>query len=156
MESSGGPITKDNTSVEYYGTIFAACESLTEKDVIWAGSDDGLVHVTMDGGKNWEDVTPPSSIGADGGSGMFEAGSVNSVTVPRGEVSLTFIRPGCAPAPPGSQTSMMDSVRSSGCRTQSISMASVARRSSSACSRSRCMFPAGNTIRALRPTKPPG
>ncbi len=62
MESSGGPITKDNTSVEYYGTIFAACESLIDKDVIWAGSDDGLIHVTKDAGKNWEDVTPPTTI----------------------------------------------------------------------------------------------
>ncbi len=62
MESSGGPITKDNTSVEYYGTIFAACESLHDKNVIWAGSDDGLIHVTKDGGKSWENVTPPTSI----------------------------------------------------------------------------------------------
>jgi len=62
MESSGGPITKDNTSVEYYGTIFAACESALEPGVIWAGSDDGLIHVTRDGGKNWENVTPPASL----------------------------------------------------------------------------------------------
>lgn len=55
---SGGPITKDNTSVEYYCTIFAAAESHREKDVIWAGSDDGLIHVTKDGGKNWNNVTP--------------------------------------------------------------------------------------------------
>jgi photosystem II stability/assembly factor-like uncharacterized protein len=55
---SGGPITKDNTSVEYYGTIFAAMESPLQKGVIWAGSDDGLVHVTRDAGKNWEKVTP--------------------------------------------------------------------------------------------------
>lgn len=55
---SGGPITKDNTSVEYYCTIFAACESPYEKDLLWAGSDDGLLHVSRDGGKNWENVTP--------------------------------------------------------------------------------------------------
>jgi photosystem II stability/assembly factor-like uncharacterized protein len=55
---SGGPITKDNTSVEYYCTIFAADESPRVKDLIWVGSDDGLVHVTRDGGKNWENVTP--------------------------------------------------------------------------------------------------
>jgi photosystem II stability/assembly factor-like uncharacterized protein len=59
MGPSGGPITKDNTSVEYYCTIFAAVESPRVKDLIWAGSDDGLIHVTRDGGKNWENVTPP-------------------------------------------------------------------------------------------------
>jgi len=55
---SGGPITKDNTGVEYYATIFAAVESPFEKDLIWTGSDDGLVHITTDGGKNWQNVTP--------------------------------------------------------------------------------------------------
>lgn len=60
LGSSGGPITQDNTSVEYYCTIFAAAESLLEKDVIWAGSDDGLIHITRDGGKNWDDVTLPT------------------------------------------------------------------------------------------------
>jgi photosystem II stability/assembly factor-like uncharacterized protein len=56
--SSGGPITKDNTSVEYYCTIFTATESPMEKDLLWVGSDDGLIHVSKDGGKNWENVTP--------------------------------------------------------------------------------------------------
>ncbi|MFN2510120.1 MAG: WD40/YVTN/BNR-like repeat-containing protein [Pyrinomonadaceae bacterium] len=59
---SGGPITKDNTSVEYYSTIFATMESPLQKGVIWTGSDDGLVYVTRDGGKNWENVTPPKSL----------------------------------------------------------------------------------------------
>lgn len=58
MGPSGGPITKDNTSVEYYCTIFAIGESPYEKDVIVAGSDDGLLHITKDGGKNWEKITP--------------------------------------------------------------------------------------------------
>ena len=58
MQSSGGPITKDNTSVEYYCTIFAAAESPLKAGVIWTGSDDGLVHLTKDGGKNWENITP--------------------------------------------------------------------------------------------------
>ena len=57
---SGGPITKDNTSVEYYCTIFAATESPRVKDLLWVGSDDGLVHVSKDGGQNWENVTPPN------------------------------------------------------------------------------------------------
>ncbi len=55
---SGGPITKDNTSVEYYCTIFTAAESPLEKDLLWTGSDDGLLHVSKDAGKNWENVTP--------------------------------------------------------------------------------------------------
>jgi photosystem II stability/assembly factor-like uncharacterized protein len=59
--SSGGPITQDNTSVEYYCTIFAATESALEKDLLWTGSDDGLIHVSKDGGKNWENVTPPDA-----------------------------------------------------------------------------------------------
>lgn len=62
MVSSGGSITKDNTGVEYYCTIFAACESQYEKDLLWVGSDDGLVHVSKDGGKNWANVTPPKTI----------------------------------------------------------------------------------------------
>ncbi len=57
---SGGPITKDNTSVEYYATIFTAAESPIKKGVIWAGSDDGLVHVTSDNGATWQNVTPAS------------------------------------------------------------------------------------------------
>ncbi len=55
---SGGPITKDNTSIEYYDTIFAVAESPAQKGLIWAGSDDGLVHVTRDDGAHWQNVTP--------------------------------------------------------------------------------------------------
>src|SRR5580658_103260 len=58
QQLSGGPITKDSTSVEFYDTIFTVVESPVQRDLIWAGSDDGLVHVTRDGGKNWDDVTP--------------------------------------------------------------------------------------------------
>jgi len=55
---SGGPITKDNTSVEYYGTVFAIAPSPHDANVIWAGSDDGRIHVTRDAGATWQDVTP--------------------------------------------------------------------------------------------------
>ncbi len=58
LKSSGGPITQDNTSVEYYCTIFAAQESPLVEGLLWVGSDDGLIHVTQDGGKNWINVTP--------------------------------------------------------------------------------------------------
>jgi hypothetical protein len=58
QKSSGGPITQDNTSVEYYCTIFTAAESPLEKDLLWTGSDDGLINVSKDGGKNWKNVTP--------------------------------------------------------------------------------------------------
>jgi hypothetical protein len=58
LVSSGGPITKDNTGVEYYCTIFAAVESTHEAGVIWTGSDDGMLHLTRDGGDNWTNVTP--------------------------------------------------------------------------------------------------
>ena len=58
QKSSGGPLTQDNTSVEYYDTVFALAESPVEKGIIWAGTDDGLLDVTRDGGKNWDKVTP--------------------------------------------------------------------------------------------------
>ena len=58
QRSSGGPITQDNSSIEYYDTIFTIAESPVKKGLIWVGSDDGLVHVTQDGGKTWENATP--------------------------------------------------------------------------------------------------
>ncbi|MEC9092054.1 MAG: glycosyl hydrolase, partial [Planctomycetota bacterium] len=70
LGSSGGPITKDNTCVEYYCTIFAALESPHEPGVLWTGSDDGLVHLSTDGGKQWTNVTPPE---------LLEWSQVNSI-----------------------------------------------------------------------------
>ncbi len=58
MEPSGGPITKDNVSTETYATIFAFAESPLKAGVLWAGSDDGLVHVSRDNGATWQNVTP--------------------------------------------------------------------------------------------------
>jgi photosystem II stability/assembly factor-like uncharacterized protein len=58
QKSSGGPITQDNTGVEVYCTIFTAGESPLEKDLLWTGSDDGLIYVSKDGGAHWENVTP--------------------------------------------------------------------------------------------------
>ena len=58
LGTSGGPITQDNTSIEYYCTIFTLIESPVKKGLIWTGSDDGLVQLTQDGGKTWNNVTP--------------------------------------------------------------------------------------------------
>ncbi len=70
LKSSGGPITQDNTSVEYYCTIFAAQESPLKEGLIWVGSDDGLIHVTQNGGQSWDNVTP---------KGMPEWMMINSI-----------------------------------------------------------------------------
>jgi photosystem II stability/assembly factor-like uncharacterized protein len=58
QKPSGGPITLDITSVEYFDTIFTVAESPLKKDMIWAGTDDGLVQLTNDGGQHWSNVTP--------------------------------------------------------------------------------------------------
>ncbi len=58
QKSSGGEITQDNTSIEYYDTIFTIAESPVTKGVIWTGTDDGLVQLTRDSGKTWSNVTP--------------------------------------------------------------------------------------------------
>ena len=70
QQSSGGPITKDNTGIEVYDTIFSVVESPLQKDLIWTGSDDDVVHLTSDGGKNWSDITP---------KGMPEWGTVSMI-----------------------------------------------------------------------------
>ena len=58
QDQSGGPITKDDTGVEYYCTVFVITPSTKEKGVIWIGTDDGRVHITKNGGKSWTDITP--------------------------------------------------------------------------------------------------
>ncbi len=58
QQPSGGPITIDDTGTEYYDTIFAVAESPVTKDLIWAGTDDGLIQITRDGGQHWTNVTP--------------------------------------------------------------------------------------------------
>jgi photosystem II stability/assembly factor-like uncharacterized protein len=59
MGPSGGPITKDQTGVETYATVFTIAPSHQDENTVWTGSDDGYVHITRDGGKNWTKVTPP-------------------------------------------------------------------------------------------------
>ena len=57
QQSSGGPITQDNTSIEYYDTIFAIAPSPLQAGEVWVGTDDGLVQLTRDGGAHWTNVT---------------------------------------------------------------------------------------------------
>ena len=56
---TGGIITKDMNGPEIYATVFALTTSYHDNNTIWAGSDDGMVHITRDGGKNWNKITPP-------------------------------------------------------------------------------------------------
>lgn len=58
QQSTPEPLTPDNSSAEYYDTVFAIAESPVQKNLIWAGTDDGIVQLTRDGGKTWNKVTP--------------------------------------------------------------------------------------------------
>ncbi len=79
---AGGPITGDNTGIETYCTIFAVAESPVEAGVIWAGSDDGLVHLTRDGGANWKNVTPPD---------LPEWGTVSAIEASRWDADVAYV-----------------------------------------------------------------
>ena len=59
LKVSGGPVNADAVGAETYATVYSIVESSRSKGTIWAGSDDGLVHLTRDGGANWADITPP-------------------------------------------------------------------------------------------------
>ncbi len=82
--ASGGPITKDNTSVEYYSTIFAVMESPVQAGTIWIGTDDGLVQISRDGGKNWTNVTPPASV-------MPEWAQINSIEASPSDPATAYV-----------------------------------------------------------------
>ncbi|MDQ2936681.1 MAG: glycosyl hydrolase [Acidobacteriota bacterium] len=82
--ASGGQITKDNTSIEYYDTIFTVMESPLQKGVIWTGSDDGVVQVTRDGGKNWSNVTPPGNV-------MPEWIQINSIEASPNDAATAYV-----------------------------------------------------------------
>ena len=62
LQPSGGPINKDNTGAEVYGDVYAIAESRKQQGIIWVGSDDGLIHLSKDNGKTWQNVTPPISL----------------------------------------------------------------------------------------------
>lgn len=59
LGESGGIITKDMSGPELYGTVYTLAPSFHDEQIIWAGSDDGLVHITKDHGKSWQNITPP-------------------------------------------------------------------------------------------------
>jgi photosystem II stability/assembly factor-like uncharacterized protein len=82
QDYSGGPITRDNTGVEVFGTIFTLAESPHEAGTIWAGTDDGLVQLTRDGGKTWRTVTP---------KGMPEWIQINSLEVSPHEKGAAYV-----------------------------------------------------------------
>src|SRR5256714_1733143 len=79
---AGGPITRDNTSIEYYCTIFTVMESPVQKGVIWTGSDDGLVYVTRDAGGHWDNVTP---------RGMPEWIQINSIDASQFDAGTAYV-----------------------------------------------------------------
>ena len=79
---AGGPITGDNTGVEFYNTIFAVAESPVERGLIWAGTDDGLVHLTRDGGATWNNITP---------DGMPEWGTVSTIEASRWDAGSAYV-----------------------------------------------------------------
>ena len=82
MGHSGGPITGDMNGPEVYATIFAIGPGKTDANIIWAGSDDGLVHVTRDGGKTWVNVTPKE---------MPELGRVSQIDASRFDAGTAYV-----------------------------------------------------------------
>ena len=79
---SGSPITRDITGEEFYSTIYSIRESTIKKDQIWVGSNDGLVHLTKDGGKNWINVTPKN---------LLKGGRVDSVEPSKHDPATSYI-----------------------------------------------------------------
>jgi len=79
MGPSGGPITRDMNGPEVYAVIFAIAPSKRTTNVIWTGSDDGLVQVTKDGGVTWTNVTP-KDMPEHGRVSLIDAGAHDSAT----------------------------------------------------------------------------
>jgi len=80
MGPGGGPITNEGAGGEIYHTIYYVAESPHDKDVIYAGADDGLLHITMDGGNSWKNITPE-----------MEEGMINSIEVSPHDPATVFI-----------------------------------------------------------------
>jgi photosystem II stability/assembly factor-like uncharacterized protein len=79
LGDSGGPITRDQTGIEYYADVFAIAPSTVDPKVIWAGSDDGLIHLTTQGGGTWRNVTP-RGLAKDSRVSMIDAGHQSTAT----------------------------------------------------------------------------
>jgi hypothetical protein len=79
---SGGPITHDMNSPEIYGTVFSLAPGKTDVNIIWAGSDDGIVNLTRDGGKTWTNVTPKD---------MPEFGRVSQIDASQFDAGTAFV-----------------------------------------------------------------
>jgi len=84
QQFSGGPINGDNTGAEYYCTIFAIAESPKQAGLLWAGSDDGLVHISKDGGTNWSNVTKNIT-------GLPEWGTVSCIEPSRRDAGTAYV-----------------------------------------------------------------
>ena len=82
QELPGGPVQIDYTGVENYNTVFVLEESPFQQGELWAGTDDGLVHLTKDGGKTWKKITPP---------GLPELATVNSIDVSRHRKGVAYV-----------------------------------------------------------------
>ncbi len=82
QDYSGSPITLENTGVEVYSNILAFEESPHKPGLLWVGTDDGLVHISLDGGQNWENITP---------KGMPETSSVNIIELSPHDPGRAFI-----------------------------------------------------------------
>ena len=80
MGPGGGPITNEGAGGEIYHTIYYVAESPHNKDVIYAGADDGLLHITMDGGKTWKNISP-----------KMEEGMINSIEISPHDPATVFI-----------------------------------------------------------------
>lgn len=78
----GGPVQHDATGVEVYCTIFALAESPHQQGELWAGSDDGRIHITKNGGESWDDITPEN---------MPEDGTVNSIDISRHNPGTAYV-----------------------------------------------------------------
>ena len=82
QDYSGAPITKENTGIEVYSNVLSFEESPVQAGVLWAGSDDGLVHVSEDAGKTWKKVTP---------RGVPEWATINSIEASPHDAAKAYV-----------------------------------------------------------------